>query len=281
MGFYAGSIGAGDTEPAASFDMPPASIATGTITGSVSDGDSGDPVPGLTVTLDFAGSGVVNPTTTTADDGTFELDDIPQGDYAKLSVRGDGYRETQPVSVGPGTTDVQFHPRKNWAGPGTGSRISDSNGLVYPGCAPAEAIDGSQASGWSTNAGTGTSTDPANGFSPKHIVIDLGRMLHVTGLAVDPSSTCGDDASSSTAGYTVETSATGASGSWSTPISGSFTEADNGLLNDVPVDADGVQFIRFTITSDQVPDFSSCEVQDMSGCHYVDLSEVQVHGVPD
>ncbi len=282
MGFYAGSIGAGDTEPAPSSAMPPAPIATGTITGQVTDFDSGLPIPHLTVTLAFAGAGVVNPTTTTDDNGNYELDDIPQGDYAKLIVAGDGYVESRPVSVGPGVTNADFNPRKNYAGPGTGAQISDHNGLVYPGCGPADAVDGSQSSGWSTNAGTGTSTSPGHGFAAKHIVIDLGRLIHVTGLGVDPSSTCGDDSSSSTAGYSVVTSATGVPGSWSTPSTGSLGEADNGTLAPVTVDTDNVRFLRFTVTSDQVPDFgSTCQTHDMSGCHYVDLSEVQVYGVPD
>jgi hypothetical protein len=104
MGFFAGTLGAGDSQPAPSFATPPATVATGTIQGHV----SGDPVPGLTVTLAFQGSGTVNPTTTTDSSGDFTLTDIPQGHYAKLLVRGAGYSATRAVTVGSGTTTVDF-----------------------------------------------------------------------------------------------------------------------------------------------------------------------------
>ena len=64
MGFFAGSLGGNDTNPHAAFDLPPATLATGTVEGTVTDA-SGDPVAGVPVTLLFQGSGVANPTDVT------------------------------------------------------------------------------------------------------------------------------------------------------------------------------------------------------------------------
>jgi hypothetical protein len=65
-------------------------------------------VKGVTVTLAFQGSGVVNPTTTTDDTGHFTLDNVPQGHYAKLTVRGAGLAATSGVAVGSGVTTADF-----------------------------------------------------------------------------------------------------------------------------------------------------------------------------
>jgi extracellular elastinolytic metalloproteinase len=282
MGFYAGSFGAEDTRPAPSLAVPPATITTGTITGTVTDADSGKPVAGVTVSLAFQGSGTVNPTTVTGADGTYTLRDVPQGHYEKLLARGQGYQQQKTVDV-VGTTTVDFTARRNRAGPGSASRISEAGGQDYSsiGCGPDEAVDGSQSSGWSTNAGLRRSTDSSSGFGEKHVTIHLGRTLDITGLAVDPASTCGDDPSSSAAGYVVQTSPSGAPGTWTTATGGTFTAADDGTLVPLAATAADVDYVRLTVTSDQVRDFdSTCRIGGPSGCHFVDVSEIQVFGVP-
>jgi hypothetical protein len=152
-------------------------------------------------------------------------------------------------------------------------------GHAYPGCGPAQAIDGSQGSGWSSNAGRKGRTDGTLGFQPKTMTVRLQKHLDVTGFAVDPSSTCGDDATSSTAGYRIQTSS-GATGPWTTVASSTFTAADNGRMNQVDAVATDVEFVRFTILNDQVPSFSGTCGQGggPSGCHYADMTELQIFG---
>jgi hypothetical protein len=282
MGFFAGSLGGNDTEPGASFAKPPATNATGTISGTVTDGDSGLPLQGITVTLAFQGSGPANPTTVTQADGTYSIPDVPVGTYAKLAIKGKGYQARKTVTVPANTTaTVDFHPRFNWAGPGTDSAAT-ANGKDYSsiGCGPAQAIDGSQASGWSTNAGTGMRTDGTQGFGAKRLTIELGTAVDITGFGVDPSSTCGDDPTSSTAGYLIQGSTDGTT--YSKLAIGTFTPSQNGLLNDVPATGptSNIRFVRFTIMSDQVSGFDSTCGQGggPSGCHFTDLSEIQVFG---
>jgi len=233
------------------------------------------------VTLAFHGSGATNPTAVTDAQGDYSITGVPQGTYAKLVAQGHGYLARHGVAVGPGTTDADFAPRFNWAGPGTGSWVVKATGKDYSsiGCGPDEAIDGSQATGWSTNAGRRRSTDGSNGFAAKHMVVQLDTAVDVTGLAVDPSSTCGDDPSSSTAGYTIEGSAN-EDGPWTSLADGTFTGADNGRMNELSASGSDIRFIKFTIISDQVPHFgSTCAGGGgPSGCHFVDLSELQVFG---
>jgi hypothetical protein len=281
MGFRAGSLGGNDVSPAASFAMPPADVQTGTITGKVTDLDSGTPIKGITVSLPFNGWGAANPSAKTAADGTYTITGIPQGHYSKLLARGKGYSEQRKVTVGAGTTTADFHPRFNWAGPGTGSSVFSATGKDYSdiGCGPDQAIDGSQASGWSTSAGPGTQTDGTKGFGEKVLVVRLGTAVDVSGFGVDPSSTCGDDETSSTAGFKIEVSAN-SGGPWTILETGTFTGADNGRINQLDVTSPGVQYVKFTITSDQVPGFdATCgSGGGPSGCHFVDLSELEVYG---
>jgi len=108
MGFFAGSLGGNDTEPGASFAKPPATNATGTISGTVTDGDSGLPLQGITVTLAFQGSGPANPTTVTQADGTYSIPDVPVGTYAKLAIKGKerGKFEAAVQEVGSGPVEA-------------------------------------------------------------------------------------------------------------------------------------------------------------------------------
>ena len=128
MGYFAGSLGGDDAAPAADFEVPPATPVMGTITGTVTDQDSGDPVSGVPVTLAFQGGNTTaNPTAITAVDGTYTLGPVPVGEYGKLVVNGSGYDVTSsPVTVDAGGTTADFEVRRDWAaasGGGCGDRL--------------------------------------------------------------------------------------------------------------------------------------------------------------
>jgi hypothetical protein len=211
---------------------------------------------------------------------------IPLGHYDKLLLSGHGYQAQQEVIVGAGTTTVNPELRFDWAGPKGGGQVVEANGRDYTfiGCGPDAAIDGSQSTGWSTNAGRRKRIDGTQGFGRKHMTIRLAQPITVTGFAVDPTGTCGDDPTSSTAGYKIQTSTSSTfdPDSFTTRATGTFTGNDNGRLNtiDLSTPAVGVRFVRFVITSDQVPDFTGMcgDGGGPSGCHYVDLTELQVFG---
>jgi extracellular elastinolytic metalloproteinase len=109
MGFFAGSLGGGDTAPGASSARPPATDVTGTISGTVTDDVSHDPVAGVTVTLAFQGSGPADPTAVTKADGTYTLSNLPRGHYPKLiAIRHHVQVARTSVTVGSGTTTLNL-----------------------------------------------------------------------------------------------------------------------------------------------------------------------------
>ena len=281
MGYYAGSLGAGDTTPAADFHTPPPSAGTGAVTGTVRDAVTGRPLPGVTVTLAFQGaSGPVNPSAVTAADGTYRLSRVPRGTYGKFGVSGAGYdTATGPVTVRAGVTTRNFSVRRDYAAASGGATVSSFSGPDYsPGCGPAAAIDLSQGTGWGSTTGDDDGT-PTNVFVPKHLVVDLHRQVDVSGFAVDPSATCGDGGSASTGRYRIDTSTDGRT--WTTAATGTFTAADDGRLNALSPTAGtvGVRFVRFTILGNQTPSFAtSCPGGAFSGCSYTDLTELEVYG---
>ncbi len=285
MGYYAGSIGGEDAAPGASFDTPPASDATGTITGTVTDSVTHDPVAGVPVTLAFQGAdSVTNPTAVTDANGDYSLGPVPVGHYSKLTINGAGYVPiTTDVNVTNGGGHQNFAVDRDWAAASGGASVADFNGPDYsPECGPEGAIDLSQASGWGSTTGNDDG-DLTDVFVPKHITIQLPEAVDIDHFGIDPSATCGDGGSASTGDYKIETSPDGSDGSWTEAATGTFTADDRGQINSVTpsAGATGVQFVKFTILGNQTPDFSNnCPDGAYSGCQYTDLTEVEVLGVP-
>jgi hypothetical protein len=89
--------------------MPPQSIATGSIEGTVVDSESGEPVAGMTVTLAFEGAGTANPSAVTDARGHYVIADVPQGRYGELVASGRHHDERRrSVTVGSGLATVDF-----------------------------------------------------------------------------------------------------------------------------------------------------------------------------
>jgi hypothetical protein len=281
MGYFAGSLGGDDSEPAASRSVPPATAETGTITGVVTDVDTGLPVAGVPVTLAFQGGGTVaNPTDLTDAAGRYSIGPVPVGSYSKLVVNGAGYDPARAeVTVAATGTTSDFAVLRDWAASSGGATVTEFTGPDYgPGCGPAQAIDGSLATGWGSTTGDDAGT-PTDVFVPKHLTVDLGTSVDVTAFGVDPSATCGDGGSASTGDYSIETSTNGLT--WTVASSGSFDAADRGRVNFLApsAGATAVRFVRFTILGNQTPDFElNCPDGAYSGCSYTDLTELKVYG---
>lgn len=281
MGFYAGALDGDDAAPAADFHTDQNVPGTGTITGTVTDSESGDPIEGAVVTLKFQGSGTTNPTTTTAADGTYSLGPVPAGEYGALVLGAPGYEPTSsPVDVTAGGTTQDAVIRRDWAASSGGASIASFTGPDYgPGCGPEKAIDLSQAVGWGSTTGDDDGT-PTNTFVPKNLVVALPAPIIVSEFGVDPTAACGDGGSASTGDYRIETSASPA-GPWTTAAEGTFTADDRGQINEV-ADTSGsgpVAYVRFTILGNQTPDFATnCPAGSFSGCSYTDLTELAVYG---
>ncbi len=280
MGYFAGSFDGEDAAPGASFAKPPATHATGRITGVVTDPDSGRPVAGAVVTLAFQGRGSVNPSAVTDAQGRYSLGPVPRGHYSKLEADSPGYLPARSaVTVGKGSARLDFTARRDWAATAGGATVAEFTGTDHTagGCGPAAALDLSEVSGWKTAAAADEVT-PSNVFVPKHLTVKLPQAINLKEFGVDPAPTCFDGGSAATSGYRIETSPDGTT--WTTANQGTFAAGDGGRLNSLTptAGATGVRFVRFTILSNQVPNFATDCPGPFTGCTHADLTELEVYG---
>lgn len=279
MGWFAGAVDGGDAFPAEDFHRPPTTTGV-TLTGTVTDKDTGAPVPGVLVFIGGHDSGYTGDYSAVTDaNGKYSINGVLPGTYPKLVVAGKGYEIlTQPVTVKAGAA-ANFAPRRNWAAASGGGSVVDFNGPDYsPQCGPAYAIDGSQGTGWGSTTGDDNAT-PTGTPIPKHVDVALPATVNVSKFSVDPSNTCGDPGSAATAGYRIETSTDGTT--WKTAAEGTFTAANRGRYNEVTPTANtaGVKFVRFWMLSPQVPDIATnCPDGAYGGCQFMDMTELQVFG---
>jgi hypothetical protein len=111
--------------------------------------------------------------------------------------------------------------------------------------------------------------------------VALPTAVDISELRIDPSATCGDDQSASAGDYQVETSTDGKT--WTVAAKGHFGPDAFHTYTTVSLTAGatGVKYLRYTILGSQVTDYGiSCAKQPVSGCFYVDSTEVLVHGSP-
>lgn len=279
MGWYAGVINGGDAFPAEDFHKPPTGKTT-TLTGTITDKDTGAPIPGALVYIGGHSSGYAGDYAATTDAaGKYAITGVAPGTYPKLVVASPGYElAVNPVVVKAGAT-ATYAVRRNWAAASGGGTIAAFNGPDFSdnNCGPTGAIDNVQGTGWGSTTGNDAG-DATNVMIPKHIDIKLPSKVTIDSFKVDPSNICGDPGSSSTGQYRIETSADGTT--WATAQEGTFTAANRGKYNVVTptANAAGVQYVRFTMLSPQVPDFANACPGPFGGCQYTDMTELQVFG---
>jgi extracellular elastinolytic metalloproteinase len=199
---------------------------------------------------------------------------------------------------------VNFQLRRDWASLSGGGSISDFNGPDFTpfGCGPSSAIDQSEANGW------GSTTDGDDGVAtgkvtPKFAVVQLPRAVDVSEITVNPSNTCGDSGSASTRGFRVEVSSDGTT--FTQVAAGVFYLANRAKENTVFTGTQAnVKFVRFTMLNPQVPTVAGAttctgpadcgtdpednsgvalhctppNVENFSGCPFMDMSEIKVFG---
>ncbi len=276
MGYFAASIDGDDAQPVEDFSLPPsANTPRGTLTGKVTDQDTGAVVSGLTVAFGGHASGFAGDyRATTAADGTYRITGIIPGTYAKVFARGAGYDiVVKTLSINSGTKSENWSVRKDWAASSGGGAILSATGPDYTpyGCGPAQLIDQSQQAGWGSDVADGGQT----------AVIRLSGAVNVSELVINPSATCGDDPDASTGGYRVETSVDGTT--WALAASGTFPA---GTVTATPValapgTGDGIGFVRYTMLTTQAQDAGLCPVgqpPQASGCVFLDSTELAVYG---
>ena len=280
MGFFAADLGSNDTAPVADFHTPPAPAArTATLTGRITDTDSGTPVSGATVM--FANHADLS--TTTNGNGQYTIHNVAPGTYPYVLVlaRGfDGIALTS-VHIANGGNTVNHSIRRDWASLAGGGQVKAATApnLTNFGCGPANAIDGSQASGWGSYAvnfgGNPSQGLPAAPMGPRAVVIQLPHTVDIRQFAVDPGATCGDDDTASLRQFQISVSSDGSS--YHQVASGAFGSNADHIMNPVSLTGSGTgaRFVKLTELSNQGPDSNS---QDTAYQKFMDMSEFEVYG---
>ncbi|MBO0845152.1 MAG: M36 family metallopeptidase [Nocardioides sp.] len=286
MGFFAGSIDSADTSPASDVHVPPVNPAhNGVVAGTVTDPTTGLPVQGAVVQVTGQGDQY---TTTTNAAGTYAIGGLVPGTYAKVAASGPGYiGDSKPgvaIAQDPAnpTSPTDFSIIRDWAAASGGGAVAAFDGPDFSafGCGPGGAIDLSLSTGWGSTTGDNNGT-PTNVFIPKSITLKLPTAVNVDSFQIDPTATCGDGGSASTGAFKIETSPDG--NTFTVAATGTFDATNRGHLNEVdPTEgATNVKFVRFTILSNQTPDFATnCPNGAFSGCAFTDLTEIAVFGSP-
>jgi hypothetical protein len=286
MGFFAGAEDGADTAPVEDFSPPPAAGGpSGTIAGRAADSQTGAPLSGITVGVGGLDTPPSSFVATTGADGRFTIGPVPAGTYPIVTFRpgGGGYDRftARGVTVAAAAqTTVDGPMRRDWAALGGGAAVTATNDDAFGpfGCGVNEAIDQRLGAGWSaftpTSTGAFGETNPHPGRPPT-MTVRLPQAVDVSAFGVDPSNTCGDDATSATKDLRVEVSADGTT--FTTALQHAFTNADRGRLNVVNPDAAAanVRFVRVTMLSNLGP-----VAPDDSGVDFIDLSELEVFGAP-
>jgi extracellular elastinolytic metalloproteinase len=275
MGFFAASVDGDDAAPVEDFSLPPnPNTPRGTLTGKVTDQDTGAVVAGVEVGFGGHASNFAGDYQATTDaSGVYTITGIIPGTYAKVFVRGAGYDPTsQTISIASRTKTVNWQVRRDWAATSGGSTVVTFTGPDYTvfGCGPARLYDQSQTAGW------GSDIAPAGDLN----VVKLPAAVNISDLVINPSATCGDDPSASTGKFRVETSPDNAT--WTVAADSQFP---NGTVTatSVPLTAGGtgVQYIRFTMLTSQAQDAGLCppgQPPTISGCAFLDSTELSVYG---
>ena len=311
MGYFAAATDGDDAQPVEDFSLPPGRHAEkGDLRGRVTDADTNLPISGAVVAFGGHDSGFPGDFADVADrNGRYKIRRIFVGTYPKVNATAPGYDMSVDSIVITRFRSVQknWALKRDWASLAGGGSVTGFNGPDFTdfGCGPSAAIDQSQGNGWGST--TDDDAGDATGLvTPKYVVVKLPVAVTVSGIAVNPASTCGDPGSSSTRGYRVEVSTDGTS--FSPVAAGVFYLANRGTLNTVfSGQLAGIRYVKFWMLNPQVPTAadptSSCtgaadcgtnpddnsgvathcgdgKDNAFGGCQFMDMSELEIYGKP-
>lgn len=270
MGYFAAAADGGDPHPIEDFSVPPTCGpgSCGSISGTVTDSESGVPIAGVRVFVPGQASGFANDLADTTDaDGSFSIANVPFHDYPEIVAAGSGYEPfTVPLRVD-GAVMLDAELLRDWAALETGARLvrfTPPDYAPYCGAAADGAFDLSIGSGWPSDA-------PANGDSgvtgPRSAVVRLPQAIDVTSFGVASGGTCGDSPDAGVKRFTVQIRSRGRE-RWVNALTAT-TRADAVLRTYVPDQVlPQVRMVRFIMRSNHGdPD-------------YMDVLEVTVRGTP-
>ncbi|HEX5620422.1 MAG TPA: M36 family metallopeptidase, partial [Solirubrobacteraceae bacterium] len=183
MGWYASTADADDAHPKADRQPGPGGITgQGTLSGIVTDRDTGAPLAGIRVALgghttDNAQAPGPFDTETDAD-GRYRFSHVPAGSYGHLIARDHNYAEqiAEDIEIA-GEVRQDIRLRRNWADVHGGAVIAGTDLPQLNGCGLKQMVDGNRMSGWTTKL-----VNRDEGY----IDIALPQALRVTSFGMDP-----------------------------------------------------------------------------------------------
>lgn len=183
MGFFAETTDRNRITEDFSLPVVCPGVGCGRLQGTIVDADTGEPVEGAVVTVSGAATGIpVELSATTAADGTYTIDDVPNHRYPHVYVSGPGYltRAVHKVRVS-GTSLLNVTAVRNWVQPDGGATITRavSGGAVDDLCPVDLAFDGDRGTRWQTRK-------RVDG-SPASVTVRLPQAVDLENIAIDPS----------------------------------------------------------------------------------------------
>jgi extracellular elastinolytic metalloproteinase len=275
MGYFASSVGGGDTAPVEDFSIPPVCIADGgaaqchIVSGTVTDQVTRDPIEDATVGFSGLSSGFgFDLSATTAADGTYSVPKVPEAVYPAWVFSADGYEQKVAHDVdvsGPVTLDRGLF--RDWA--------ALSGGAVLKSFTPPDYADfcGANANGaFDLNIGSGWPSDNVDfGGSgvkgPRKAVVRLPDHIDIASFGVASGGTCGDDSTAGFKHFQIQTR-TSKDAPWKTAVDAKAKS--DGVLHTFngSKGMNNVQSIRFVMLSNHGDPF------------FMDALEVTVRGAP-
>jgi extracellular elastinolytic metalloproteinase len=260
MGYYAAAADGNDVNPVADFETPPdcAVDPCGTVSGTITDSESGTPLQGVHVGLAGHLSGLGGDLgAVTGADGTFSIAAVPFHTYTFV-VDQAGY-EQPPNSnlVVDGNETIDRQTTRDWASIAGGAAIVHVSPPNYAdfGCGPSGAFDLSLGTGWGSHVP-----------GPRSIVVKLPIVIDVSSFGFDPGTACGDGPDTATKTFAIYTRRAG--GAWVLAYSG-HKKLKNGKLNKLIPSAASLGDVRFV---------KLVLLTNRGNPKYIDMSELSVRG---
>jgi hypothetical protein len=212
MGYFAVALDGADVDPEQDFSLPPVCPGDcGTVTGTVLDSGTGEPMTGIQVAIAGHASGIAGGLVDVTDaDGGFTIDDVPFHDHV-LTVLSD---EHEPVGIEVnvnGLETVVIPLTRDWASIGGGATQMRFTGPDYsPFCGPSDAWDASLGTGWGSDhpdfeGGSGTT-------GPRINVVRLPEPIDISAFGFATNGTCGDGPEAAVRVFEIQTRT--ADGKW-------------------------------------------------------------------
>jgi hypothetical protein len=266
MGYFASDQGASDTSPTPDTSTPPACGPCGTLSGRITDPDSGAPVANATVQVRGAAPLVAKTNST----GHFTVANVPQNTYPYLVATHAGFTDVvhQNVQILANQTTTQnFSMRRDWASVEGGATILSATPPDYSafGCGPRQGFDISQGTGWGSDS-------PTNGSSgttgPRTAVVHLPKKLDIKQFQIDPGATCGDPENAGLQAFLIQTR-TSSTGTWTTAWNNGGALPSHTFTAFAP-----------TTAKSRVTDIRLIMQSNKGNAQFMDMSELMVFGKP-